>query len=310
MSKIIDTFMFFNELDLLEIRLHILDPYVDYFVLSESTMTFSGKTKPLYYQENKERFKQFEHKIIYNLVDDIPTDFSKFKLDHFTDWTKIYDHKNNAKALLKSPRDCQMEVYQRDSIINALLKKEVDDEDIILCSDLDEIPSPKIFNNLVEILKYNELLHCNQRWYMYYLNNYCEKDWFGTRICKYKYLKTKSVDLVRFSTENRNMQQGAILEDAGWHFSYLGGADKVREKLESIAYKGNKSTWILHFVDKIFKNRIKNKIENNEDIFLTGREFKFVELDDSFPMYVTENKNKYKDMIWDNLLKSSVSKKT
>ena len=62
--KVIDVFPFFNELDLLEIRLNSLDPYVDCFILSEATKTFSGLDKPLYYQENKERFKKFSDKIL------------------------------------------------------------------------------------------------------------------------------------------------------------------------------------------------------------------------------------------------------
>ena len=74
--KIYDAFLFFNELDLLEIRLNLLNDYVDYFVISESDLTFSGKPKPLYYLENKDRFKQFEKKIIHQVLTDNPTDFT------------------------------------------------------------------------------------------------------------------------------------------------------------------------------------------------------------------------------------------
>ena len=66
----IDVVPFFNELDIPEIRLNILDPYVDCFIISEATKTFSGKEKPLYYEENKDRFKKFHHKIIHNIVED------------------------------------------------------------------------------------------------------------------------------------------------------------------------------------------------------------------------------------------------
>lgn len=76
--KVFDVFPFFNELDLLEIRLNILDPHVDYFVLSKSTKTFSGLDKPLYYKENKEKFKKFNHKIIHNVIDQ---DASKNELE-------------------------------------------------------------------------------------------------------------------------------------------------------------------------------------------------------------------------------------
>ena len=67
---IFDTFTFYNELDLLELRLNILGDVVDYFVINEATITFTGKTKPLYYFENKERFKKWEDKIIYHVTHD------------------------------------------------------------------------------------------------------------------------------------------------------------------------------------------------------------------------------------------------
>ena len=298
MSKIYDTFMFFNELDLLEIRLNILDPYVDYFVISEATVTFSGKPKPLYYLENKARFKKFEHKIIHNIVDDTPSDFGSYGQSdvYYTDRHKSYPHKHNGRILSQLTNDCQIEVYQRDSIMKSLIPSALDD-DIILYSDLDEIPNPNVFNDIFKGLQHHKLLHLNQKWYIYYLNNFCDLDWFGTRAFKFQYLKTCSVDLIRYPTEDRSAQVGGIIEDAGWHFSFLGGADKVKEKLNSFAFKGNRSTWFLHLVDKIFKNRIKKRIENNEDIFLTGRKFQVVEIDQSFPEYLINNIDSYRDFI-------------
>ena len=61
--KIVDVFPFFNELDLLDIRLNVLDPYVDCFIISEATKTFSGLDKPLYYEENKKLLKSFIKKL-------------------------------------------------------------------------------------------------------------------------------------------------------------------------------------------------------------------------------------------------------
>ena len=65
MTKVYDAFLFFNELDLLDIRLNTLDPYVDHFIISECDHSFSGNSKPFYYEENKERFKKFHSKIIH-----------------------------------------------------------------------------------------------------------------------------------------------------------------------------------------------------------------------------------------------------
>ena len=78
---IYDCFQFFNELDLLKLRLNVLDSVVDYFVLTEATVTFSGDSKPLYYYENKKLFEKYNHKIIHNIVDDTPKtkDISPFE---------------------------------------------------------------------------------------------------------------------------------------------------------------------------------------------------------------------------------------
>ena len=76
--KVFDSFIFFNELDLLELRLNILNDVVDYFVLTESPFTVSGNEKPLYYQENKDRFGKFNDKIIHNITKEIPNDYSEY----------------------------------------------------------------------------------------------------------------------------------------------------------------------------------------------------------------------------------------
>ena len=78
--KIFDSFLFYNELDVLELRLNILNDVVDYFVLSESPMTLSGNPTPLLYLENKEKFSKFNHKIIHNITE-IPENFNEYLTD-------------------------------------------------------------------------------------------------------------------------------------------------------------------------------------------------------------------------------------
>lgn len=299
MRKVFDTFMFFNELDLLEIRLNILDPYIDFFVISESTQTFSGKSKILYYKENKARFAKFHHKIIHQVVDDTPDDFSDFtpKHNYYTNWNQSYPHKSNCIPLKKLSVDFQREVYQRDSVINPLLGLASDD-DVIIMSDLDEIPHPNKLNYAFSNLNNESMIHFKQKWFMYYLNNYCEKDWFGSHICLMGYLKKHSVDLLQYHKEDSNMQSGGlVINDGGWHFSFLGGEEAVREKLDAYSYQGGRTARFLALWDKIFKGRIKRKIENNEDIFLTNRVFKKVFIDNSFPDYIINNIDIYDDLI-------------
>lgn len=112
-----DSFQFFNELDILLLRMHILDDVVDKFVISESTVTFSGDAKPLYYEENKGMFKEFEHKIIHNVVDDTPMDCSAFMRDH-----------HQKCAVARGLEGCRP-------------------EDIVIFSDVDEIPNPETLKN-------------------------------------------------------------------------------------------------------------------------------------------------------------------
>jgi len=103
-----DCFSFFNELDLLEIRFNILDPHVDRFVIMESTETFSGKENPLYYQENKERFAEWNHKVI---------SVNPPKIDA-------------SSAFIRAE-------FQKESLKNGL--SDAKDGDIIYYGDLDEI---------------------------------------------------------------------------------------------------------------------------------------------------------------------------
>src|SRR5689334_5945992 len=115
---IYDCFIFFNELELLDIRLNILNEVVDKFVLVEATQTHQYKPKPLYYSDNKERFKAFHDKIIHLIVDELPPNPTN------------------------GPRNSwDMERFQRNCIARGL--NDCKPDDVIIISDLDEIPDPK-----------------------------------------------------------------------------------------------------------------------------------------------------------------------
>lgn len=130
-----DLFTFFNELDLLELRLSILDEHVDQFILTESTETFSRQPKSLYYQENKERFAKWNHKIIHNIVGKFETD-NAFKRAAY--------QKNDALKLINDP------------------------EALIYFGDTDEIWEPSL-RERIKLRQYNYCYYLNQRssedWY-------------------------------------------------------------------------------------------------------------------------------------------------
>ena len=128
---VFDCFQFFNELNLLELRLNTLDPVVDFFVITESTVTFSGELKPLYYLENKNLFSKFHHKIIHIVVDDTPNDGSVSAFDR--------------------------DAYQKTARSRGL--KNCSKNDVIIYSDLDEIPNPEKIRKTIFVSKTNIVFH-------------------------------------------------------------------------------------------------------------------------------------------------------
>jgi beta-1,4-mannosyl-glycoprotein beta-1,4-N-acetylglucosaminyltransferase len=296
--KIIDTFLFFNELDLLEIRLKVLYKYVDYFLIVEARQTFSGKSKPLFYQENKDRFKVFSDKIVHHIIDVTPHNFRNFSppCSNFTNWNLSYSHKSNGIPLKKLNITFQREVFQRDSIIIPLSKIAFA-EDIILLSDLDEIPDPKKIQYAIDILPEFSHVNFEMSWFMYYLNSKCKKKWYGTRIFKYKYLDNKSIDLLRYHLEDKQKQIGPILLEGGWHFSFLGGVNAIKQKLSAYDYQGRRSKLFLKIIDLFIPDRIERNLMRNSDIFGTRRNFEIVDLKKEFPSYIFKVLKKYSSLI-------------
>jgi len=273
---IFDCFIFFNELELLEIRLNELDGVVDKFVLVEAARTFTNKPKPLYFEENKARFSNFLHKIIHITADNYP--------EYDTPWT--------------------YEIHQRNSIMHGLQKCNPDD--IIIISDIDEIPSAEAVLNAV---KKNGLKILKQKQYYYFLNRQCIEMpfWYeGSRILKYK-------DFVKKTPQNiRRSRFGKIIDNGGWHFSFLGGAERVKYKLESFAhheYGSGKYTDIDHISEKIkkgddlFDRRIffgLKKFFGRRDVLGKKITYKTVPIDDTFPLFVRTNSDKLASLISEN----------
>ena len=145
---IYDCFSFFNELDLLEIRLNTLDNVVDKFVIAESNFTHRGDPKPLYYKENAARFARFKDKIIHVVAPD-PEDPAKARTDVAYGWL--------------------CENKQRNATIRAI-EECLNDNDVLMVSDLDEIPDPQA---IVKAIEYGRPVRLRQKFYYYYLNYRC-----------------------------------------------------------------------------------------------------------------------------------------
>lgn len=275
---IYDCFPFFNELELLELRLNELDKVVDKFVLVEATRTFQKESKPLYYAENKHLFDKFNDKIIHIVVDKFPGFFSKFRIP--TAWD--YDN------------------YQKDQVVRAL--SGCNPDDVIIISDLDEIPRAE---KIVEYAKKEGVKVFEQRYCNYFLNciavdapdasHLVKRNkivyWCGSVMVDYAdFTSFKEVRKLRDKIQNNTLR----IQEGGWHFSFMGGAEKIRMKLDSWAHTREGKYNPEYLKDP---NRLLEIMNSGDDLFGRQFRFEFFELDDSFPDYLISNYKKYIDFI-------------
>lgn len=198
---IYDTFMICHELDLLEVRLRILYDYVDKFVILECDTTHAGNPKPLYFDENKSRF-----------------DWAKDKIIHLI---------GRPPYNVKSANEFGMENCQRQMLFDQTLALGEPD-DIMLISDVDEIPSREVIEKIQE-LEVPTALH--QDFYYYNVNCPRSRKWMGTMALRLKH-EFGSIETMR----GKRYEMAAITKDCGWHFSYFMTIDQIREKLASFSH--------------------------------------------------------------------------
>ena len=188
------------DLDLLDLRLNTLNDVVDYFVLVESSITHQGESKPFIFEENKQKYQKFLEKIIHIKVTNTPEDFSN--LPNQSDnpiYSQIYEQIKNTKLFNRF--DKNHNGFGRDFFQKECIKlgfKNCKDDDIVISSDLDEIPNPEYLSRLNEYFSADELYTFNQTHYCFYLNmlNYSHIDntsrnrnittnWKGSRMGTY-----------------------------------------------------------------------------------------------------------------------------
>ena len=267
--KIFDCFQFFNEENVLDLRFNILDEFVDFFVIAESTTDHQGHDKKLNF--DIEKFKKFKKKIIHVIIEDTLDSIKKAHIG----------------------QNSLVERHQRNSIMRGL--KNCSDNDLVIISDVDEIPDLSKLNLFNKKSRYAVFA---QKKFDYKLNllNVTEGDWLGSKICLKKDLKSpqwlrdlkfKKYPFWRID-KPRNLQ---IIDNGGWHFAYLQSPKNISEKIKSFAHG--------EFNKENFTNleNIKEKISMGKDIFNRGITYKKVELDNSFPKYLLQNKEKFKQWI-------------
>jgi len=282
-GKIYDCFNFFNELDILEIRLNELYDIVDYFIIVESSVTHSGELKPFYFEENKNRFSKFMDKIISFKIFDTPNDFINLNLTEDSELKKInhYISVQTNRFDRRSQPDYGRDFFQKESVRRALVN--CNDNDLILISDADEIPNSSIILNL-ENLNLNENIYSlNQPMYYYYLNLLKEKDWYGTKMGLYQNIKQYSFNEIR-GDKNLSTQ----ISNGGWHFSFQGGSEMIKKKILSYSARDLVNSQVLLNIEKNMSEGI--------DPFFRGN-LTHVLIDDSYPSYIKNNIDKFSHMI-------------
>ena len=280
--KIYDCFNFFNELDILELRLNILYDTVDFFIIVESNLTHSGQNKPFYFEQNKDRFSKFLDKIISYKIYDNPSDFVNLPNTEDIELQKIYGFMKTTKRFNPYFQgDYGRDYFQKESVRRPLVNCE--ENDIIIISDADEIPDPKVLKQLDKLDLNNTIYSLNQTMYYFYLNVLKENEWCGSKMGLYKNMKKYSFNEIRGDSS-----LSSIIHKAGWHFSFMGGEEMVKNKMLSYSARD--------MVDHNVLSKIKLNMENNMDPYFRHALSK-VEIDDSYPQYILDNLEKYKDMI-------------
>jgi len=259
--KIVDCFIFYNELDMLNFRLEYLYDTVDHFVLVEMYKTHSGNPKPYYFNENKNRFAKYLDKIVHVMVDTdyIPLLESKLKFG-----IKKFNLSNN---ILR-------EQYHRNQIRTGIDRLTLNDNDIVIVSDLDEIPDRNTLNEL-KISGLNGIYYLNQDMYYYNLNCKLQQPWTHAKIMQYLHLKhSTSIQLLRVHTFTPLNKPG------GWHFSYFGNVDFIKNKLKNFCHAGEKA------IENVTQEKIVEAIKSNSDLFTSS---KFITIPIEENTYLPEN---------------------
>lgn len=277
---IYDCVPFFNELDILKLRMQIMAPYVDFFVIEEASVTFSGEPKRMLFAENRQIFEEFEEKIRYVAVENSPME-------------GVTTHERDK--------------FQKNRLIQGL--SDCKPEDIIIFGDVDEIPNPETLARLIERFEPGKVYHLAQRMFYCFLNmeeisgnllsitgefpGVAKRQWLGTKVCSFSELPREGiVNLREVAPED---PRSVRVADGGWHFGYMGGdgerdvAKRIGVKVQAAAHQEyNKARYLNEAVDRLLCG---------EDIFGRNARFVRVPIDESYPEYLRKHQEEYAFLI-------------
>jgi beta-1,4-mannosyl-glycoprotein beta-1,4-N-acetylglucosaminyltransferase len=277
-----DCVPFFNELDILKLRLGVMNPYVDRFIIEEASMTFSGEPKELCFEKNREMFAEYLDKITYIVVRDTPVKAVTHERDYF----------------------------QKNRLIEGL--KDAGPEDIIIFGDVDEIPNPEVLQDIIQNFDKEKVYHLAQRNFYAFLNMeersgrllsitgefpdiaLDKRKWLCTKICSISSIPPEGIvrlrDLVPPSDE-----RSVRVPDGGWHFGYMGGhqemnaARRIGVKVRAAAHQ--------EYNDRELLMETMDRLTLGQDIFGSNARFDRVPVDASYPEYLRQHRSEYSYLI-------------
>ena len=294
--KIFDCFMYFDEEIVLEVRLNMLNKYVDYFVIVESTYNHRGDKRRLLFNINK--FEKFKNKIIYLIYDENPQNIEK-----------VLENDNpsmiSKKYILNAAK---RENGQRNYIFNALEK--ANNDDLILISDVDEIPNLEA----LDINKIDKKIILFKQEMFYYKFNLKLPNliWTGTKACKKKNLvspqwlrniKDRKYPFYRLDTlfSNTKFIDVKIISNGGWHFSNIKTASEIEHKLKSYLHhrEFDVNPMSIKEIDDIIKNKqaiYDLKVDKRINKIGDGSKLEKYPFN-KLPKFLQENSNYFKEWI-------------
>lgn len=294
--NIYDCFMYYDEDLLLDIRLNVLDKYVKKFVITEATYTHNGSKKKLNF--NIQNFIKFKDKIEYIIVDQHPPNIKKINKN---DAPEISEEKLILNGMAR-------DYYQRECLKKGL--KNLDKDDLIIISDLDEIPN-------LENLKINEIKNniviFQQKMFYYKLNLlYDEFIWAGSKAVKYKNfispqwlrnIKSKKYSFWRLDVlfSKKKYSNLNYIKNGGWHFTCIRTPEDLEKKLLNFAhhYEFEQSGLKLTDLKKLIKEK---RVMYDHSVDQTGYKWSGKSIlktvnNNELPLYIRNNIKKFKDWL-------------
>ncbi len=268
--KIYDCFTFYNELDLLELRLQELYTSVDHFVIVESNQTFTNRSKPFYFEINQDRYAPFLDKIIYVKVEDMPGSDNPWHNEH----------------------------HQRNAIMRGI--ESAHGNDIIIVGDVDEIPRAAA----VDTLRHSDQTIFAFRMPIYNFKfNYMKLNpdlysvWaMAARRVVFEEILPNSLRDMRFGffdAPYRFVNNGCeVIEHGGWHFGYLGNREYLIDKARSFSHQEVNTPEFIAQIDP--ESSIAKRTSWKQD---SDDRYEIVQLNNYFPNYLIKNTDKYQQYL-------------